>query len=47
MKISWRIRELLGWHLIKSYTEFDGCSLHGKCIICGKECMRDSQGNWF
>ena len=39
----------LGWHVVPEENEsyFDGCSFHGKCAICGKECMQDSQGNWF
>ncbi len=42
----------LGWHLVypEDYinnTTFDGCSEHNHCSLCGKEVMRDSQGNWF
>lgn len=37
---------LFGWHVCDA-TDFDGCSLTGRCRICGKDCMMDSQGNWF
>jgi len=37
----------IGWHKVKEATEFDGASLHGICMRCGKELMQDSQGNWF
>lgn len=38
----------LGWHDGEGHiTEFDGCSVHAICSICGKPVMMDSQGNWF
>lgn len=41
--------KVLGWH--KPYKNapywYDGCSVHSTCKRCGKEVMRDSQGNWF
>ena len=38
----------LGWHDGEGdITGFDGCSIHARCSICGKEVMMDSQGNWF
>jgi len=39
-----------GWHNGKGKSDgvsFDGCSVHAKCSKCGKEVMKDSQGNWF
>ena len=36
-----------GWHLFPQSTWMDGMNEHGKCPRCGKECMKDSQGNWF
>ncbi len=39
---------ILGWHLPSDEPqEFDGCTLHTHCKFCGKEIMRDSQGNWY
>ena len=37
----------LGWHKVKTVNKFDGVNLTGKCEKCGKECLQDSQGNWF
>lgn len=43
----WCCREL-GWHLgLTSITGFDRCSIHGRCVICDKDVMMDSHGNWF
>lgn len=39
--------DVLGWHEPIDEYEFDGCNLHSVCKYCGKEIMRDSQGNWF
>lgn len=40
--------EKLGWHDGDGNgASFDGCSIHARCSICGKEVMMDSQGNWF
>lgn len=39
--------EKLGWHRNVTKTNFDGCSQHGKCGRCGKDVIKDSQGNWF
>lgn len=39
--------DVLGWHKPTDEREFDGCSPHSRCKYCGKEIMRDSQGNWF
>ena len=38
---------LLGWHNGKLNKWSDGCSARATCSRCGKEVMRDSQGNWF
>jgi len=38
--------DILGWHDCDA-GGFDGVSFTGKCKYCGKECMMDSQGNWF
>lgn len=38
--------DIMGWHDCDA-NRFDGASLTGKCKYCGKECMMDSQGNWF
>lgn len=38
--------DVLGWHEPIDEWEFDGC-VHSVCKYCGKEIMRDSQGNWF
>ena len=38
--------DILGWHDCDC-TGFDGASATGRCKYCGKECMMDSQGNWF
>jgi hypothetical protein len=37
----------LGWHVPGKPGYFDGCSIHARCIYCGKEIMMDGQGNWF
>lgn len=39
----------LGWHKPDKNMEekFDGCSWHSLCKYCGKDIMKDSQGNWF
>ena len=36
-----------GWHVCPKDIWNDGCSGRGACPRCGKEVMRDSQGNWF
>ena len=38
--------DVLGWHDCDA-TGFDGASATGTCKYCGKECLMDSQGNWF
>ena len=38
--------DILGWHDCNA-TGFDGASATGICKYCGKECLQDSQGNWF
>lgn len=41
--------DVLGWHT-PTETEkntFIGCSMRNHCKFCGKEIMKDSQGNWF
>ena len=38
--------DILGWHDCDA-SGFDGASATGRCKYCGKECMMDSQGNWF
>jgi len=39
----------MGWHYVNetNLDYFDGASIHSVCVRCGKEVMRDSQGNWF
>jgi hypothetical protein len=39
--------DILGWHLAPEKIGFDGCSSTGKCPLCKKDIMQDSQGNWF
>jgi len=39
--------KIFGWHQARGKLLFDGCSVHGKCVACGKSVMQDSQGNWF
>ncbi len=36
----------LGWHKVTNIIGYDGCSNHGVCDRCGKECLQDSQGGW-
>ena len=44
----WFYHDVLKWHLPNDESqEFDGCSFHAHCKICGKEIMQDSQGNWY
>lgn len=38
---------LFGWHKVTQISGFDGASSHGTCTICGKDCMQDSNGDWF
>ena len=38
---------VLGWHKPTNRVGFDGCSMTSNCKNCGKEIMKDSQGNWF
>ena len=38
---------VFGWHHVGKTTGFDGARLRGKCDICDKDCMQDSQGNWL
>ena len=45
-KIGYFFDKYLHWHSCIT-TGFDGISFVGKCKYCGKECLRDSQGNWF
>ena len=35
--------DIIGWHERDNITGFDGCSIHGICKYCGKECMKDGQ----
>jgi hypothetical protein len=37
----------MGWHKAPLEQTFDGCSAGGKCPVCGKSVLQDSQGNWF
>ena len=39
--------DILKWHEPTDECWWDGCTVHSKCKYCGKEIMRDSQGNWF
>ena len=43
----WFYHNILEWHIPNAEERFDGCSFHSTCKICGKEIIRDSQGNWF
>ena len=39
---------MLGWHTPDDSEQYHvGCSQHARCKYCGKDIMRDSQGNWF
>ena len=46
---TWLFHDVMGWHIPddKEPQEFDGCSVHTRCKFCGREIIRDSQGNWF
>lgn len=45
---NWFYHDVMGWHLPNNEPqEFDGCSFHTHCKVCGKEIKRNSQGNWF
>ena len=39
----------LGWHFrMESQSgTFDGLSFGGRCVVCQRRCLMDSQGNWF
>ena len=37
----------LGWHRPGPDVTPRGINLHARCARCGREIMRDSQGNWF
>jgi hypothetical protein len=39
--------KVFGWHTVNTVDSFDGASVHGTCTVCHKDCMQDSQGNWF
>lgn len=40
--------DLLGWHRPDdSPMTLDGITVHATCRYCGRDIMRDSQGNWF
>ncbi len=39
--------KLFGWHFVSNNIGFDGASNIGKCDYCNKDCLQDSQGNWF
>ena len=41
------LHDKLGWHVPSQTGWFDGCNVHSTCARCGKEIMRDGQGNWF
>ena len=36
-----------GTHFPSNKRYFDGCSQHSKCRKCGREILKDGQGNWF
>jgi hypothetical protein len=39
---------VLHWHIGHiCRARWDGCNMHSTCVVCGKEVMQDSQGNWF
>jgi len=47
---TWRRRlfcDILGWHYKVKPIYWLGINLHGTCKLCGKDCIQDSQGNWF
>lgn len=45
--LAWFYHGILGWHKPDKTQYNDGCSFHSHCRFCGKEIMKDSQGNWF
>ena len=45
-KIGCILDKYLHWHSCKMIGN-DGLSNIGICKYCGKECLQDSQGNWF
>lgn len=38
---------VLGYHSPIEKIGFNGCSMTSTCEYCGKEILKDSQGNWF
>lgn len=36
-----------GWHKTPKDITLDGINFKGKCPRCGKEVLRDSNGDWF
>ena len=45
--LTWLYHDILQWHRPDDSYFFDGVNDISHCRICGKEIMRDSQGNWF
>lgn len=45
----WFFHDILGWHEPnqEERIEIHGINIHCKCKYCGKDIIRDSQGNWF
>ena len=45
----WFFHDILSWHEPDSRKgiEIRGINIHAKCKYCGKDIIRDSQGNWF
>jgi len=44
------LHDKIGWHTVAHGIvgwKFDGFNVHNTCDQCGKELLRDSQGNWF
>jgi hypothetical protein len=38
---------VLGWHRPDKTIKVCGINRISKCKYCGREIMKDSQGNWF
>ena len=45
----WFFHDILGWHEPDPEEGIDirGINIHAKCKYCGKDIIKDSQGNWF
>lgn len=47
MNIRKWLHDKLEWHDGGRVQGFDGASFYGRCSMCGKRVLQDSQGNWF